>query len=68
MPSFDEAHDATGYGDDPNGLRYRGTFWSDSTEEGKQLMQEFLLVTTFLKETFPQPIVKRIAGPFAKNL
>ena len=68
MASFNEAYDATGYGEDPMGLNDKGTFWNDSTEEGKQLMQEFLLVTTFLKETFPQPIVNRIAGPFARKL
>ena len=68
MASFDEAYDATGYGDDPMGLKNTGTFWNDSTEEGKQLMKDFLLVTTFLKETFPQPIVNRLAGPFARKL
>jgi hypothetical protein len=68
MSSSDEAYDATGYGDDPMGLKHQGKFWNASTEEGKQLMPEFLLVTAFLKETFPQPIVNRIAGPFARKL
>ena len=68
MSSSDEAYDATGYGDDPMGLKNKGKFWNASTEEGKQLMPEFLLVTAFLKETFPQPIVNRIAGPFARKL
>ena len=74
MASLDEAYDAnkpydaTGYGDDPMGLKDHGKFWNASTEEGKQLMREFLLVTTFLKETFPQPIVNRSAGPFARKL
>ena len=74
MSSSDEAYDAnkpydaTGYGDDPMGLKDQGKFWNASTEEGKQLMPEFLLVTSFLKETFPQPIVNRIAGPFARKL
>ena len=68
MSSSDEAYDATGYGDDPMGLKHQGTFWNASTEEGRQLMPEFLLVTSFLKETFPQPIVNRIAGPFARKL
>ena len=68
MASFDEAYDATGYGDDPMGLKNTGTFWNDSTEEGKQLMKDFLLVTTFLKEKFPQHIVNRLDGPFARKL
>ena len=68
MATSDQAYDATGYGDDPMGLANKGKFWNTSTEERKQLMREFLLVTSFLKETFPQPIVNRIAGPFARKL